>query len=120
MRPGGALLTGLVYGFSLWMVAWLSWPTTSTWALMPWLWLLADRLVRRPAALTVAGLAAAVGLQFLGGHPESSFHVVVATCCFLALRLLVLRPPRAGGGAGRRAASPPSRAQGRSAARWRR
>jgi hypothetical protein len=98
MRPGGALLTGLVYGFSLWMVAWVSWPTTSTWALMPWLWLLADRLVRRPSALAVAGLAAAIGLQFLGGHPESSFHVVAATCCFLALRLLALRPPRGGRG----------------------
>ena len=38
-----------------------------------------------------------VGLQFLGGHPESSFHVVVATCCFLALRLIVMRPRRGAG-----------------------
>jgi hypothetical protein len=87
MRFPGALLTGIVFAFSLWFVVWLSWPTTSAWALLPWLWLCADRLARRADLLGVCALAVVVGLQFLGGHPESSFHVLVATAIFFALRL---------------------------------
>jgi hypothetical protein len=89
MRWAGALLAGVVFGFSLWFVAWLSWPTTSTWALLPWLWLGADVLARRPGPLPAAGFSAAVGLQFLGGHPQSSFHVLAATVLFFGLRLAV-------------------------------
>jgi hypothetical protein len=84
---GGALLAGLVYGFSFWFVAWLGWPTTSVWAFLPWLWLLADRIVRRPDVLSVAGLGAVTCLQYLGGHPQSSFHVLVFTVAFFGLRL---------------------------------
>ena len=36
-------------------------------------------MIRRPGPLPVAGLAALVALQFLGGHPETSFHVMFAT-----------------------------------------
>jgi hypothetical protein len=87
MRFPGALLTGIVFAFSLWFVVWLSWPTTSAWALLPWLWLCADRLARRADLLGVCALAVVVALQFLGGHPESSFHVLAATAVFFALRL---------------------------------
>ena len=57
------------------MVTWLSYPHMSVWTFLPWLLLLTDRLVRRPSLLAGAGLAAVVGLQFLSGHAESSFHV---------------------------------------------
>ncbi len=86
MRFAGALLAGVVFGFCLYFVVWLPWPLTSIWALLPWLLWLTDRLVRRPDLLSGAGLTAVVGLQFLGGHPESSFHVLVATVAFFALR----------------------------------
>jgi hypothetical protein len=39
--------------------------------------------------LPVAGLALLVALQFLGGHPETSFHVMFATVGFFVLRVLV-------------------------------
>src|SRR5687767_11374405 len=42
MRFGGALLAGLVFGFSLWAVTWVSWPHMSVWAFLPWLCLLAE------------------------------------------------------------------------------
>ena len=73
----GALMCGLVFGFSLWSVSWVSWTTMSVWALLPWLCLLAELCVRRPGPLPFAGLAAVIGLQFLGGHPSSSFQVMV-------------------------------------------
>jgi hypothetical protein len=104
MRLPGALLTGLVFGFSLWAVTWQSWPHMSVWAFLPWLCLLSEHCVRRPGPLPFAGLAAVVGLQFFGGHPSSSYQImfvvglvwVVRTCVSpelrrgIARRLLVL------------------------------
>jgi hypothetical protein len=91
MRFGGALLAGLVYAFCLYLLVWESWPQTNVWALAPWVWLLTERVIRSPRALPVAGLATVVALQFFGGHPESNFHLLVATVVFFALRLVVLR-----------------------------
>jgi hypothetical protein len=91
MRFGGALMAGLVYAFSLWMVTWVSYPHMSVWSWIPWMLLLTDRLVRRPDLLSGAGLSAVVAVQFLGGHPESSFHAFVATLAFFVLRLAQAR-----------------------------
>ncbi len=88
MRFGGALVSGLVFGFGLFFVAWLSWPLTSVWAFLPWLLLGAERMARSPGPLPAVGLAVIVALQFFGGHPESSFHVLFAALAFFALRLL--------------------------------
>ncbi len=87
MRAPSALLAGLAFGFSLYMVTWLVWPLSSVWALMPWLLLAVDRAIRRPGAPAIALLALVTALQFLSGHPESSFHVGVAAVLFGALRL---------------------------------
>ena len=92
MRFGGALLAGTVFGFSLWMVAWVSWPLSSVWAFLPWLCLLADRMARRPGPLPFVGLAVVVALQFFAGHPESSFHVLVFAGLFWILRMATAGP----------------------------
>jgi hypothetical protein len=94
MRFAGSLMCGLVFGFSLWSVTWVSWTTMSVWALLPWLCLLAELCVRRPGPLPFAGLAAATGLQFLGGHPSSSFQVMVAVTLFWVVRVVASRPLR--------------------------
>ena len=94
MRFAGALLAGAVYGFGFYLVAWLGWPTASVWAWIPWLFLLVDMVVRRPGPGPVAGLAVVTALQFFGGHPESSFHVMFATALFFALRAWQLRAGR--------------------------
>jgi Bacterial membrane protein YfhO len=91
MRIGGALTAGVVYAFSLWMVTWISYPHMSVWSWIPWMLLLTEHLVRRPGLLPAGGLSAVVAVQFLGGHPESSFHALVATCAFFLLRLLLAR-----------------------------
>jgi Bacterial membrane protein YfhO len=87
MRFAGSLLTGLVFGFGLFFVVWLPWPLTSVWAWLPWVLLGVHAVVRRPGALPIAGLALAVALQFFGGHPESSFHVLAVACLFALLLL---------------------------------
>lgn len=91
MRWAAALLAGLVFGFGLYFVVWLSWPHSSVWAWLPWLLLLADRIARRPTLAGGVALAAVTGLQFLGGHPASSFHTLFATVAFFALRVVLLR-----------------------------
>ena len=91
LRFAPALLAGVVYAFGLFFVAWLVWPLSSVWAWLPWLLAVTELLVRRPGALPAAGLSAAVALQFFGGHPESSFHVLFAALAFFVFRLLVHR-----------------------------
>ena len=100
MRLGGALMTGLVFGFSLWTVTWVSWPHGSVWAFLPWLCLLCELTVRRPGPLPFAGLAGVVGLQFLSGHPASSYQVLFVVCCSGSGACL---PRRAATGRSRRA-----------------
>jgi hypothetical protein len=88
LRFGGALFAGVVYAFGTFFVVWLAWPLTNVFPLIPWILLVTDLLVRRPEPLTVAALAALIGLQFLGGHPETSFHVMVVTTLWFVFRAL--------------------------------
>jgi hypothetical protein len=91
MRFAGALLAGLVFAFSLFYLVWISWTLPNVWSLLPWLLLLTELVIRRPAVLPAAGLAVVVALQFFGGHPESNFHLLAVTAVFFGFRLLVLR-----------------------------
>jgi hypothetical protein len=89
LRFGGALLSGVVFAFGTFFVVWLAWPLTSIYALIPWTLALIELLIRRPGRLTVAGLAVVLALQFLGGHPESSFHLVFVSIVFFVFRALL-------------------------------
>jgi hypothetical protein len=91
MRFAGALLAGVVFGLNLWLVSHLSYPHAAVWALLPWLLWATERLVRRPDAGSVSVLAVAVAVQYLGGHPETSFHMLLGTLAFFALRLVQAR-----------------------------
>lgn len=104
MGVPGRLLAGLVYGFGLYFVAWLSWPLSSVWAWLPWLLLCVHAVVHRRGAPPVAALALVVALQFLGGHPESSFHVLAAGSFFALLALSRAAPGTRGRAIGRLAA----------------
>jgi hypothetical protein len=86
MRGGGAVLSGLVYGFNFWIVTWLAYPHSGVWAVFPWLLLATELVVRRPDPLSAGALAVAVAAQFLCGHAESSFDILVAVACFFVLR----------------------------------
>jgi Bacterial membrane protein YfhO len=91
MGFAGALMAGIVYGLNLWLVSHLSYPHSAAWALLPWLLWATERLVRRPDARSVAVLAVLVALQYFGGHPETSFHVLLGTVAFFALRVALAR-----------------------------
>ena len=89
MRTGGSLLTGLVFAFGTFFIILLGWAQTSIWSVLPWLLVLADMVARRPEPLAAAGLAVLVSLTYLGGHGETTFHVVFVAVVFFAFRLLL-------------------------------
>ena len=84
---------GLVYGFSLTFTTWLHYPLTYPQAMLPWVLLAADRLVRGLPGGFAASLAAGT-LLLLGGYPEGEFFVAIAAAAFFAVR--VVREPRDG------------------------
>ena len=51
MRFAGGLLAGAVYAFGTFFVAWLAWPLTNIFPLLPWLLLLTELVIRRPSRL---------------------------------------------------------------------
>ena len=87
MRFGGALLAGVVFAFGTFFVVWLPWTLTNIFPLIPWLLLTVELLVRRPGPLPAVGIAVLVALQFFGGHPETSFHLICVITIFFAFRL---------------------------------
>jgi hypothetical protein len=96
MRFGGAFMAGCVFAFGMYFVVWLAWPLGSVFAWIPWLLWTSDLVARRPGPLPVAALAAVVAVQFVGGHPESSFHALAAALVFFAWRVWRRRDRRPG------------------------
>src|SRR3954454_9818313 len=104
LRVAAACFAGLVFGFGLWCVSWVSWTTMSVWALLPLVLALGEVVLRRPGPLPFVGLAMVVALQWFAGHPATSFQVLVPVVVLWAVRLGAARGPRARGrgrGAGR-------------------
>lgn len=91
MRFGGALLSGVVFAFGTFFVVWLAWPLSSVFAWIPWALVMTELAIRRPGRLTIAGLAAVFALQYLGGHPESSFDLVFTSAVWFLFRALLHR-----------------------------
>ena len=87
LRFGGALLAGIVFTFGTFFAVWLPWTLTNIYPLIPLMLLATELLVRRPGPLPAVGLAVLVTLQFFGGHPETSFHLIIVVAIFFAFRL---------------------------------
>lgn len=96
IRFGGALFAGVVFAFGTFFIVWLGWPLASVFALIPWVLLMTELVLREPGPLPLVGLAVVVALQFLGGHPESSFHLLFTAVVFFVFRALLAwwRRPR--------------------------
>ncbi|HEU0024048.1 MAG TPA: YfhO family protein [Thermoleophilaceae bacterium] len=82
-----ALLGGVTFGFATYMVIWLAHPHSNAYLLIPWLFLLAERLSTRGRAVDLAALGFVLGLAFLGGHPESALIVTLPAAAWIVFRL---------------------------------
>jgi hypothetical protein len=91
---GPALLAGIAFGFGTYLVDWLLHPHANAYVVLPWLFLTAHRLARTGSIGAAAALGGALGVAQLGGQPESSLLVTLATVGWFIHRLLAERPPR--------------------------
>jgi hypothetical protein len=87
LRPGPALLGGIAFAFGSYLVVWLMHPHANAYVLLPWLFVMTERLCRSGALRDAAGLATVFGLAWLGGQPESALLVTLATAAWVAHRL---------------------------------
>ncbi len=74
----GRWFAGLVYPFCGFLIVWLLYPVSPVAIWLPWLMLVTERLLREPSAARVGSLALVVGLVLLGGHIQTSAHVLLA------------------------------------------
>jgi hypothetical protein len=81
-----AHLAAITFTYSGFLIIWLFWPLTSVAIWLPWLWWATDRLMTRPSARWVAGLAGLVVVTIVAGHPETTFHLALFTGAFALFR----------------------------------
>ena len=83
----GRWFAGLAFPLCGFLMAWLLYPVTNVAVWMPWLFLATDRALNRADGRGVGFLAAAVGLVLLGGHVQTSAHVLLAGAAYAGWRL---------------------------------
>ncbi len=82
----GRWFAGLVYPFCGFLVVWLLFPVTAVAIWMPWLFLAIDGVFRRPGRRSAVILSAATALVIIGGHIQTSAHVLLAGGAYAAWR----------------------------------
>lgn len=88
-----ALFAGVAFGASAFIVDWLGWPLAAVAALVPFGFAAAERFVRAGSERDVGLLALAIGLQFLGGHIETSIHFVGSMAIYAVVRAVFAPRP---------------------------
>jgi hypothetical protein len=83
----GRWFAGLVYPFCGFLVVWLLYPVTPVAIWLPWLLLASDHVLRRPGPRAVGLLGLIVGLVIVGGHIQTSAHVLLASGLFALWRV---------------------------------
>src|SRR5437588_2088391 len=66
------VIAGVAYATSSYLVLWLAWPQAGVAAVVPWAFAAAEWCLAGGEPRAQAALAAAVALQFLAGHAETS------------------------------------------------
>ncbi len=88
-RPG-ALLAMAAFTFSGPMIIWLGYPLSPVIAWLPAMLLTVERALTKRSGLYVIASGLTIGAQFLGGHPETSFHVMLAWAAYALYRAVSL------------------------------
>lgn len=86
----GALLTMVTFTFSGPMVVWLGHPHSQVIAWLPAVLFTTERTLTRRSSIYVGAGGLLIGAQFLGGHPETSFHLMLAWAVYAAYRTVSL------------------------------
>ncbi len=84
----GRWFAGLAFPFCGFLILWLLYPVTPVAIWMPWLFLATDVLFRRPSLKAAGWLATVVALIVLGGHIQTSAHVLLAGGLYAVARVV--------------------------------
>ncbi|HEX6754720.1 MAG TPA: YfhO family protein [Mycobacteriales bacterium] len=85
----GAILAGLIYGSSGFLVVWTNWQHTRVAAFLPALFWACERLVQRRRLSDAALIAGVVACMLLGGFPAVTGYAVYAAAPYLLVRLWI-------------------------------
>ena len=88
-RPA-ALIGGLLFASSGFMVTWTNWPQTQVAAFIPALFWAAERFAQLRTARSAVPIALVAGAMLLGGFPAVTGYAIYAAAPYLVLRLLQL------------------------------
>jgi hypothetical protein len=97
LSRSGALLAMTAFTFSGPMIVWLGYVLSPVIAWLPATLLTIERALTRKNGVYVIACGLTIGAQFLGGHPETSFHVVLAWMAYSLYRAITLegwQPPK--------------------------
>jgi hypothetical protein len=89
----GRWFAGLVYPFCGFLIVWLLYPVTPVAVWLPWIILATDRVLREPRARPTGLLAVVTALVIVGGHIQTSAHVLLAAGLFALWRSLAVKAP---------------------------
>ncbi len=90
LTRSGALLATVAFTFSGPMIVWIGYPLSPVVAWLPAMLLTTERALTRRSAPYVAASGLTIAAQFLGGHPETSFHVMLAWAAYSLYRAVAL------------------------------
>lgn len=86
----GALLAMMAFTFSGSMIGWVGYPLASVIAWFPAMLFTIERALARASSRYVIASGLAIGAQFLGGHPETSWLVVLVWIACALCRAVAL------------------------------
>lgn len=92
LTQAGAILAMVTFTFSGPMTNWIGYPLASVIAWMPALLFISERIIKQstsPSILIIAN-GIIIGVQFLGGHPETSFLVLLGWGGYTLYRVITL------------------------------
>ncbi len=87
LGPWGRWFCGLSFPLCGFLIVWLLYPVTNVAIWMPWLILVTDRALEGPSLRAIGCLALVTGLVLLGGHIQTSAHVLLSAGIYALWRL---------------------------------
>lgn len=86
LQRAAALVGGLVFASSAFLVAWTNWPQSRTAAVIPFVFWALERLVQQRRVREVALLAVAVAAMLFGGFPAVTGYTLLLAALYLLVR----------------------------------
>src|SRR5690606_27343409 len=87
----GAVVGGLAYAGSGFMVMWTNWPHPEVAAFVPALFWATERFLQRPSVRTGGPVALALAAMLLGNFPAVALHALYVLAPYVVVRLALMR-----------------------------